>query len=91
MARVSQELDIFWQANKDTENKILLWDTFKAFVRGIFINQKVHFTRLKKNLIVERQEAIVQLEVLHKQIPTWEIKVRLDSEISKLKLLEGTE
>lgn len=55
VTKVHQELDIFWQANKETENKILLWETFKVFVHGILIGQKAYLKRLKDKIVLDRE------------------------------------
>lgn len=72
MARVHQELDIFWQANRSTENKIFLWETSKVFLRGIFICQKAYLKRMKHRLTEEWYRVMTQLEESHKVTPIQE-------------------
>lgn len=67
-------------------DKILLWETFKVYVRGVLISQRC-VLKGKKELIRKGQD----LERLHEMAPTQEIKQRLATEASKLKLAEATQ
>lgn len=49
VARIHQDLDTFWQVNHGTRDAILLWETFKAYVRGSFISQSAYGILEKEN------------------------------------------
>lgn len=50
-ARLHKEIEIFFQANGGTLDKIILWETFKVYVQGILISQKAYL-RKKKVVVV---------------------------------------
>lgn len=80
---MQKDIDILSKANRGTADKIILWETFKFYVQGLLINQKVYLMRKKDELDRKGQDEIVWLETLHKSAP------RLDMEQSKLKLREA--
>lgn len=50
--QVKKEIEVFFCMNKDTPNKALLWDAFKAYIHGVFVNQKAFLNLKKKQGIV---------------------------------------
>lgn len=90
-SKVQREMDIFFQANRHTTVKTLLWETCKVYIRGVLISQKAYVRRKKEVLVRKGQEEIMSLEERYKRTPTQKMKWRLDAETSKLKLIEVTQ
>lgn len=38
--QIRKEIKDFFLIHAETQNKAMLWDTFKAFIRGVFIGLK---------------------------------------------------
>lgn len=87
-ARVRAEISLFFYTNKNTSDKMLLWDTFKAYIRGILINQKVYVTKHQREASRNILQNIAILEAQHKVSGEDNVKRKLDMETSKLKLLQ---
>lgn len=87
---IQKEIVLFIALNGETENKALLWDTFKEYIRGVFVNLKVHLLRKKWILSEELLQNITSVETLHKATRCKETKQELDALVSKSKLLGVT-
>lgn len=71
--------------------KIILWGTFKVYVRGVLISQKAYLNKKKQLATEEALKDITRLEAQHKVSQTDELKRRLNIEVNKLKLIEATQ
>lgn len=70
-----------------TINKALLWDTFKAYIRGAFINQKAYLNRQKRVITEKILGGMARLEARHKLIKSKKTKLDLDTKVNELKLM----
>lgn len=50
VARMHEGCEIFFQFNHTTPDKIVLWEPFKAYARGMLINQKAYLRKQQKNI-----------------------------------------
>lgn len=66
-------------------------ETFKLFTRGIFSGQKAYLNRLRIQETEWRCQEIKELEIKHKLVHREEFKTRLNTAISKLKLVETSQ
>lgn len=73
------------------EDKTLLWEMFKVYIRGVLIGQKAYLTRKHEAVTKNMKEVIARLEQNHKELPKHETKKRLEAEASKLKLTEASQ
>lgn len=72
----------FFHCNNKTPNKIILWETFKVFTRGILIGQKAYLNKQRQQEIKEQLQETKELERQHKVSYTQESKARLNAEVS---------
>lgn len=73
----------------DRLDKTLLWDIFKAFIRGAFINQKACLRKKKQAITKDILQEIARLEAAHKLTKSIEIKCQLETLGSKLKAIDA--
>lgn len=76
---VRKEIECFFQFNGSTDDKVLLWETFKVFSRGILMSQKSYLSRKRQKLSEECKRKISILESRHKATPTQVIKQELNN------------
>lgn len=86
--RVQKEILIFFHANGDTPDKMFLWETFKAFARGVLIGQRIYMKRKKYRLMIEGLKEVARLEIMYKTTQSLDAKRNLDNETTNIKLLE---
>lgn len=73
-----------------TDDKVMLWDRFKTFVREAFINQKAHVNKKRHEVTEKLIKELAILEAKHKSVKTKELKQELEAKVNELKLLEAT-
>lgn len=74
-----------------TPHKTLVWDTFKAVIRGVFISLKAYLNRKRQNTVDKLLNKIAMLEAKHKATGLKSIKKELDIKLGKLNLLEASQ
>lgn len=70
--------------------KALVWDTFKAVIRGIFISQKAYLNKKRQNSIGGLLNDITTFEAKYKATGSGSLKQELNIKISKLHLMEAS-
>lgn len=90
-ACVKKAIAIFFSAKKDMQNKTLLWDTLKAYIREVYINQKAYINKCQLKASMDLLNDIAKLETQHNRLAEESVKKNLDLKISKLKLLQTTQ
>lgn len=71
---IQKETDLFFSVNRDTQKKILFWDMFKAYIRGVFISLKAYINKNRQNVSAELRKGIADVETQHKITGAKEIK-----------------
>lgn len=75
--------------NDGFANSIILWESFKTYMRGKFISQMAH---IQKNCQNERMELNMHLDLAekrHKEQPSIKLQQRLDKIKSDIALLDA--
>lgn len=67
----------------------MLWEAFKAYIRGILISQKAYVNKRQQDISKEMLKEITILETEHKETGKESIKEKLDEEIIMLKLVQA--
>lgn len=80
----------FFQVNGSTPDKILFGETFKVFIHGVLISQKIYLSRKKSKLLDGPMRKVEQLEAVHKLTLCLEVKLRWLLEIANIKLAEAS-
>lgn len=73
-----KRLTLFFLLHQDTPDKTLVWDTFKAVIRDIFISLKAYLNRKHQNIVGGLLNEIATLEAKHKATALKRIKQELD-------------
>lgn len=81
---------MFFSANKDTTDKILLWETFKAYARGVCITPKAYLNRKRKTLLDERLVEIRALERKYEWTNSKDMKNEIELKINIVKKVDAT-
>lgn len=82
--QIQKEIVLFYAVNGKTPfcgeykgYKVLLWDTFKAYIRGAFVSQKAYLNKKRCMASKEMLEEITALEAQHKVTRSKELKQEL--------------
>lgn len=86
---IQKEIALFFSVNSMTDNKVILWDTFKAY-SGAFINQKAYVNKKRCEVTEKLMWESGNFGSETNLTKTKELKQELDAEINELKLLETT-
>lgn len=89
--QVRKEIKDFFLVHAETQNKVILWDTIKACIWGVFISLKASLNRKRHEASAIILQDIVDLETLHKRKPEKGIKEELDLRVAKLRVIETTQ
>lgn len=81
---VQKEFDLFFATNGNMQNRALLWNTFKAYIRGGFVNQKAYLNLKRQKAVDELRREVARLDAQCK-IAGDRSKLELDTKTNELK------
>lgn len=86
---ISEKIRVFKKINLGSTDEIIVWEAFKAFIRGELISQACYRRKLKesaRNTIIQH---IGELEWQHKQRASPELWAALEAQLDQLKLIDA--
>lgn len=77
---IQNEMSTFFSVNGDTKDKTVLWETFKAFIRGMCIGQKIHLRKKKTASSEKMAQGIITFEQEYRETGDLDIRHKLEYE-----------